>query len=638
MPDPTLPSPGSDCQIPSDCSCQTAYPSADLPASGEPRLKGQDLHLNGQEPQLNGQEPQLSDGDYPMVLSRTIVDRAPNPKGTIVAFHGVSDNGASLADIGARWGEQWRVVLVDSLGHGLSPRFSPQQLQSPFRSALQAAAEAVRVEASQSIGGQVVLFGHSMGGAMAAGVARDHPQLVRAVVLEDPALLTPTQEATYKNNAGESVGGLEHISRDQSGAIANLLLAQPAYRNWPLSEYGPWAQAKTQVDRAFIATGVVGLAGREIIKELQVPTLVLTGDGPDVLLGQAGLEKLATYANPHLHTALIGGATHCVRRDKSEKFQQAVNSFLAKLPEVSASAYIAPEIAALVAGIPPQTTWQVQALRERGDKLLGAQAPLEAGHLVEVTQLPVKAGAQNSETMELRILSRKGRSPRCVVVSLHGGGYVCGRARFDDARNLELADLLDAVVLSPNYTLAPEAKYPHAATQCEAVLERAATYGVPVFIYGDSAGAGLGYQTLARLIQAQKPLGVSGFIALEPCLDPRLKTASYNQYSRGPVWTKTAATHAWHHYAPGKPSFTPYPCARALAKKMPPVILFINPADPLRDEGQAWAFELVDGGAQVELHMPPGTVHGLLSAPNTKTWLQVQALIKNFVTQLTQNS
>ena len=598
---------------------------------GEPRLKGQG-------PRLNSQDPQLGDGDYPMVLSRTIVERAPNPKGTIVVFHGVSDNGASLADIGARWGEQWRVVLVDSLGHGLSPRFSPQQLQSPFQSALQAAAETVRVEASQSIGGQVVLFGHSMGGAIAAGVARDHPQLVRAVVLEDPALLTPTQEATYKNNAGESVGGLEQISRDQSGAIANLLLAQQAYRNWPLSEYGPWAQAKTQVDRDFIATGVVGLAGREIIKELQVPTLVLTGDGPDVLLGQAGLEKLATYANPHLHTALISGATHCVRRDKSEKFQQTVNSFLAKLPEVSASAYIAPEIASLVEGIPAQTTWQVQALRERGDKLLGAQAPLEPSHLVEVTQLPVKAGAQSDAAIELRILSCKGRSPRCVVVSLHGGGYVCGRARFDDARNLELADLLDAVVLSPNYTLAPEAKYPHAATQCEAVLERAATYGVPVFIYGDSAGAGLGYQTLARLIQAQKPLGVSGFIALEPCLDPRLKTASYNQYSRGPVWTKTAATHAWHHYAPGTPSFTPYPCAGALAKKMPPVIVFINPADPLRDEGQTWAFELVDGGAQVELHMPPGTVHGLLSAPNTKTWRQVQTLIKNFVTQLTQNS
>lgn len=601
---------------------------------GEPRLKGQG-------PRLKGQGPQLGDGDYPKVLSRTIVDRAANPKGTIVAFHGVSDNGASLADIGARWGEQWRVVLVDSLGHGLSPRFSPQQLQAPFQSALQAAAETVRVEASQSIGGQVVLFGHSMGGAIAAGVARDHPQLVRAVVLEDPALLTPTQEATYKNNAGELVGALEQMSADQSGAIAKLL-AKQAYRSWPLSEYGPWAQAKTQVDRDFIATGVVGLAGREILKELQVPTLVLTGDGPDVLLGQGGLEQLASYANPNVCTALIGGATHCVRRDKSEKFQQAVDSFLAALPKPAPAPYIAPEIAALVEGIPAQTTWQVQALRERGDKLLGAQAPLEAGHLVEVTQLPVGdetlADKNSGETIELRILSRKGRAPRCVVISLHGGGYVCGRARLDDARNLELADLLDAVVLSPNYTLAPEAKYPHAATQCETVLERAATYGVPVFIYGDSAGAGLGYQTLARLIQNQKPLGVSGFIALEPCLDPRLKTSSYNQYAHGPVWTKTAATHAWHHYAPSAPSLTPYPYARALAEKMPPVIVFINPVDPLRDEGQAWAFELVDGGAKVELHMLAGTVHGLLSAPNTKTWSQVQALIKNFVNQLTQNS
>lgn len=595
------------------------------------------------EPRLKGQGPHLGDGDYPKVLSCTIVDQATNPKGTIVAFHGVSDNGASLADIATRWGESWRVVLVDSLGHGLSPRFSPQQLQAPFQSALQAAAETVRVEASQSIGGQVVLFGHSMGGAIAAGVARDHPQLVRAVVLEDPALLTPTQARSYKENTGELVGALEQMSADQSGAITNLLLAKQAYRSWPLSEYGPWAQAKTQVDRDFIATGVVGLAGREIIKELQVPTLVLTGDGPDVLLGQAGLENLTTYANPNVCTALIGGATHCVRRDQSEKFQQAVNSFLAALPKPATAPYIAPEMAALVEGIPPQTTWQVKALRERGDKLLGAQAQLEPGHLVEVTQLPVGdetlADENSGETIELRILSRKGRAPRCVVISLHGGGYVCGRARFDDARNLELADLLDAVVLSPNYTLAPEAKYPIAAAQCEAVLDHAInTYGLPVFIYGDSAGAGLGYQTLARCIQAQKPLEVSGFIALEPCLDPRLKTASYNQYAHGPVWTKTAATHAWHHYAPGTPSFTPYPCARALAKKMPPVIVFINPADPLRDEGQTWAFELVDGGAQVELHMLAGTVHGLLSAPNTKTWSQVQALIKNFVNQLTQNS
>ena len=193
MPDPTLPSPGSDCQIPSDCSCQTACASADLPALGDPQLKGQDLQLKGQDPHPNGHASCLSEASYPKVLSCTIVDRAANPKGTIVAFHGVSDNGASLADIGVRWGEQWRVVLVDSLGHGLSPRFSPQQLQVPFQSALQAAVEVVRAQASQSVDGQVVVFGHSMGGAIAAGVAAAHPQLVRAVVLEDPALLTPAR-------------------------------------------------------------------------------------------------------------------------------------------------------------------------------------------------------------------------------------------------------------------------------------------------------------------------------------------------------------------------------------------------------------------------------------------------------------
>ena len=84
-------------------------------------------------------------------------------RGTIIAFHGVTDSASSLHDLARRYNESWRVHLVDSLGHGLSPRLEKDQLFDPFSALLAAAKKLVTRLAGESATGCVVLVGHSLG-------------------------------------------------------------------------------------------------------------------------------------------------------------------------------------------------------------------------------------------------------------------------------------------------------------------------------------------------------------------------------------------------------------------------------------------------------------------------------------------
>src|SRR5215207_1457327 len=49
---------------------------------------------------------------------------------TLVLFHGLGDSGESWPDAVARWSGRYRIAAVDALGHGESPRFTPEQLAS----------------------------------------------------------------------------------------------------------------------------------------------------------------------------------------------------------------------------------------------------------------------------------------------------------------------------------------------------------------------------------------------------------------------------------------------------------------------------------------------------------------------------
>lgn len=312
------------------------------------------------------------------------------------------------------------------------------------------------------------------------------------------------------------------------------------------------------------------------------------------------------------------------------------------------------ELLPVIEATPEQTTWDLPAIRAGGDALL--DNPHEAINRLEVT----------SRGRTLIPDDLRDHAP--ILVSIHGGGYVAGRAAFDDAKNDELATRYGAIVVSPEYRLAPEFPFPIPVDDCISALAEALErfgYERPIFVLGDSAGAGLAYSMVSRLcgLAVQVPQDkettaqyerissmIRGIVLLEPCIDPSLSTHSSSLFADGPIWTRRAAAGAWRHFfghtqvkdESGKKVEIPEACVElAFAKPrehmreigFPPALVVVNPVDPLRDEGIALATGLVDSGCIAELHMFAGTFHGSLSVPGSVVWDEIRSLISRFMTE-----
>lgn len=309
--------------------------------------------------------------------------------------------------------------------------------------------------------------------------------------------------------------------------------------------------------------------------------------------------------------------------------------------------FLRPELLPVIEATPEQTTWDLPAMRAGGDALL--DNPHEPINRLEVT------------SRGRSFIPDDLRDDAPILVSIHGGGYVAGRAAFDDAKNDELATHFGAIVVSPEYRLAPEFPFPIPVDDCISALAEALErfgYERPVFVLGDSAGAGLAYSMVSLLygLAAQVPQDkettaqyerissiIRGIVLLEPCIDPSLSTHSSSLFADGPIWTRRAAVGAWRHYfgVPLNAEVTiplrlieaafPKPSAEFREEGFPPALIVVNPVDPLRDEGIALATSLVDAGCIAEMHMFAGTFHGSLSMSGSVTWGEIQLLINRFI-------
>jgi pimeloyl-ACP methyl ester carboxylesterase len=115
----------------------------------------------------------LTDGPVPLHVTAGPANGPP-----LVMFHGVGRRGIDFLPIVPALAPRWHLHLIDHRGHGGSGR-------APGRYRV-----VDHVEDALSVlswlGRPAVLFGHSLGALVAAGAAAARPELVRAVVLEDP--------------------------------------------------------------------------------------------------------------------------------------------------------------------------------------------------------------------------------------------------------------------------------------------------------------------------------------------------------------------------------------------------------------------------------------------------------------------
>lgn len=236
---------------------------------------------------------------------------------TLVLLHGFTDAGPTWADAMRRWAPHFRVIAVDALGHGESPRLTSEQLRQPGEAMFEST-----VQLLEEQGEPVILIGHSMGAAMAAAIAARRPDLVRASVIEDPAW--------YDGDVADMAAWVESSRAFRADPEGKLAEARRENPHWPESEFAPWAQAKLDVQDELVSRGgfTVATGWREIAASISVPTLVLTGT-QQVILDSAMVSEIGALDNPAIDIRVIPQAGHCVRRDRTDAYHAIVDPWLA---------------------------------------------------------------------------------------------------------------------------------------------------------------------------------------------------------------------------------------------------------------------------------------------------------------------
>src|SRR5213078_1916119 len=175
------------------------------------------------------------------------------------------------------------------------------------------------------------------------------------------------------------------------------------------------------------------------------------------------------------------------------------------------------------------------------------------------------------------------------------------------------------LVVSVDYRLAPEHRFPAAPEDCYAatrwLAEHAGSLGGDkgrIAVGGDSAGGNLA-AVVALMARDRGGPKLAFQLLVYPATDTDFETRSYRENSEGYFLTRADMVWFWNHYAPrDEDRRNPYaaPLRAASLRGLPPALVITAEFDPLRDEGEAYGARLRDAGNQVLVKRYPGMIHG----------------------------
>lgn len=289
------------------------------------------------------------------------------------------------------------------------------------------------------------------------------------------------------------------------------------------------------------------------------------------------------------------------------------------------------------ARLDPKVRWLLGEMKAQNRPPLEDLPPVEA-RIAAVTGLSLVAGeampvarVENLEVpgplgaIPIRVYTPEGDAPRACMVYYHGGGWVvCDLDSHDTVCRL-IAQEAGAVVVSVDYRLAPEHKFPAAVTDCHAatqwVFDNAARLGVDplrISVGGDSAGGNLAAVLSLRARDEGGPRIASQILVYPVTNLASFDTASYEEFAEGYHLSRSVMVWFRDHYLAssedGKHSHAS-PLLVEDLRGLPPALVITAECDVLRDEGEAYAHRLKDAGVPVTLVRYSGMVHPFFSMP-----------------------
>ena len=209
-----------------------------------------------------------------------------------------------------------------------------------------------------------------------------------------------------------------------------------------------------------------------------------------------------------------------------------------------------------------------------------------------------------------------------VLVYYHGGGWVIGDLDTHDVLCRQLANLSGCAVVSVDYRMGPEHRFPAAVDDCLAathwVRDAASELGVDrsrLAVGGDSAGGNLA-AVVAILARDAGDLPIAYQLLIYPATDMRRRHASHTTNGRGYLLTTETISYYHDHYiadAAHDLDWRASPLLHADLGRLPPALVLTAGFDPLRDEGLDYADRLVGAGNRATYVCYERQIHGFIT-------------------------
>ncbi|WP_027502209.1 alpha/beta hydrolase [Rhodococcus sp. UNC363MFTsu5.1] len=207
-----------------------------------------------------------------------------------------------------------------------------------------------------------------------------------------------------------------------------------------------------------------------------------------------------------------------------------------------------------------------------------------------------------------------------IVVFAHGGGFVFCDLDTHDGICRSMANGVGAIVVSVDYRLAPESRWPAAAEDVYAVVAWAAEHGQElggdagrIVVAGDSAGGNLAAVT-ALIVRDRGGPALAAQLLLYPVIAADFETDSYREFATGYFNTRAAMQWYWDQYVAVEDRDHPHASPlRAELAGLPPAVVVTAGCDPLCSEGDAYANALAAEGVPVNHRRYDGAIHGFMT-------------------------
>ena len=271
---------------------------------------------------------------------------------------------------------------------------------------------------------------------------------------------------------------------------------------------------------------------------------------------------------------------------------------------------------------PMHTLTPVEARRFYRDRRALTQPPAPDVHEIRELAAEGPAGAIAMRLYKPAPRDPGVREPVPVLVYFHGGGWTIGDLDTHDVLCRQIANASHCAVVSVDYRMGPEHRFPAAVHDCMAaarwVRDHADRLGLDagrLAVGGDSAGGNLA-AVVAILARDEGDLAVAWQLLIYPATDMRAGHPSHASNGSGYLLTSETIRYYHDHYiddAAHDLDWRASPLLHTRLGGLPPALVLTAGFDPLRDEGLDYADALVAAGSKADCVCFERQIHGFIT-------------------------